>query len=63
MGTHTMAAPNRGIKEAIIKTTENKREPCTLKIDMIINAINENDRKQGDYIKNSIGLSDTAVIP
>ena len=33
------------------------------KIDLIINAINENDRKQGDYIKNSIGLSDTAVIP
>ena len=27
------------------------------------NAINENDRKQGDYIKNGIGLSDTAVIP
>ena len=33
------------------------------KIDLIINAINENDRKQGDYIKNGIGLSDTAVIP
>ena len=25
--------------------------------------VNENDRKQGDYIKNGIGLSDTAVIP
>ena len=23
----------------------------------------KNDRKQGDYIKNGIGLSDTAVIP
>ena len=32
------------------------------KIDLIIK-INENDRKQGDYIKNGIGLSDTAVIP
>ena len=30
------------------------------KIDLIIN---ENDRKQGDYIKNGIELSDTAVIP
>ena len=33
------------------------------KIDLIINAVNENDRKQGDYIKSGIGLSDTAVIP
>ena len=28
---------------------------------MIINAINENDRKQGDYIKNGIGLSELEV--
>ena len=49
--------------KAFVKDYRDTLNNDLAKIDLIINAINENDRKQGDYIKNGIGLSDTAVIP
>lgn len=49
--------------KAFVKDYRDTLNSDLAKIDLIINAINENDRKQGDYIKNGIGLSDTAVIP
>ena len=47
--------------KAFVKDYRDTLNNDLAKIDLIINAINENDRKQGDYIKNGIGLSDTAV--
>lgn len=49
--------------KAFVKDYRDTLNNDLAKIELIINAINENDRKQGDYIKNGIGLSDTAVIP
>ncbi|MFR3037698.1 MAG: hypothetical protein ACLTLY_02615 [Agathobacter rectalis] len=49
-------------KTEIERADVRKSKEVLVKIDLIMNAINENDRKQGDYIKNGIGLSDTAVI-
>ena len=46
--------------KAFVKDYRDTLNSDLAKIDLIIN---ENDRKQGDYIKNGIGLSDTAVIP
>lgn len=46
--------------KAFVKDYRDTLNTDLAKIDLIIN---ENDRKQGDYIKNGIGLSDTAVIP
>lgn len=46
--------------KAFVKDYRDTLNNDMAKIDLIIN---ENDRKQGDYIKNGIGLSDTAVIP
>lgn len=46
--------------KAFVKDYRDTLNNDLAKIDLIIN---ENDRKQGDYIKNGIGLSDTAVIP
>ena len=46
--------------KAFVKDYRDTLNNDLAKIDLIINA---NDRKQGDYIKNGIGLSDTAVIP
>ena len=46
--------------KAFVKDYRDTLNNDLAKIDLIIN---ENDRKQGDYIKYGIGLSDTAVIP
>ena len=46
--------------KAFVKDYRDTLNNDLAKIDLIIN---ENDRKQGEYIKNGIGLSDTAVIP
>ena len=46
--------------KAFVKDYRDTLNNDLAKIDL---TINENDRKQGDYIKNGIGLSDTAVIP
>lgn len=46
--------------KAFVKDYRDTLNNDLAKIELIIN---ENDRKQGDYIKNGIGLSDTAVIP
>ena len=46
--------------KAFVKDYRDTLNSDLAKIDLIIK---ENDRKQGDYIKNGIGLSDTAVIP
>ena len=46
--------------KAFVKDYRDTLNSDLAKIDLIIN---ENDIKQGDYIKNGIGLSDTAVIP
>ena len=42
--------------KAFVKDYRDTLNNDLAKIELIINAINENDRKQGDYIKNGIGL-------
>lgn len=49
--------------KTIVKDYTDALKNDLAKIDLIVNEITENDRKQGDYIKNGIGLPDIAVIP
>ena len=49
--------------KAFVKDYRDTLNNDLAKIDRIKNAIKENDRKHGDFIKNSIGLSETDMIP